>query len=192
MEFELKRGGHKDLKRIYPMMEFDFHGDGLVEEEYLQRAMLQGAGELLLLKDLDGTELGYAYIQKNRLCGYVLLAYLGVYPTFRGVGAGTRFLELMMEYYVGTQGMLLEMFGDVTQGDPKRRHDLYEKLGWRDVRCDYKLLGVPTKLMLRRISGPEDIGPVVAAIVNALYRDVLPERKLREFVSCLPESGEGE
>ena len=26
--YHIERGGHADMKRIYPMMEFDFHGLG--------------------------------------------------------------------------------------------------------------------------------------------------------------------
>lgn len=181
MEFKIKRGGHADFARIWPMVEFDFRGEGLIEQRYLQRGMLNLSAELLLLKDLDGVELGYAYVQKRSLYGYVLLAYLAVYPTFRGAGAGTRFLELIKEYYADRQGIFLEVFGDVDEGAPRRRHALYEGLGWRDVHCDYKLLGTPSKLMLLPIKGPEDVTQKVRLIIRELYEGVLPYDKARSF-----------
>lgn len=185
MDFEVKRGGHKDLKRIYPMMEFDFRGEGLIAQGYLHLALINGAAELLLLKDLDGRELGYAFVQKAEHYDYVLPAYIAVYPTFRGAGAGTRFLELIRERYANKQGIFLEVFGD--SDGAKKTRALYERLGWQRVGCKYRLRGTPSTLMLLRLSGPEDVAPVAPVIIEALYKGVLPDRKIGEFVRVMPE-----
>lgn len=73
--YEIKRGGHADMKRIYPMMEYDFKDwerPSLVE---CQVALLKGA-ELLLLKDENGFECGYALMLRDRAHRYALLGWL--------------------------------------------------------------------------------------------------------------------
>ena len=78
--YEIKRGGHADMKRIYPMMEYDFKDwerPSLVE---CQMALLKGA-ELLLLKDENGFECGYALMLRDRAHRYALLGWLGVFLT---------------------------------------------------------------------------------------------------------------
>ena len=85
--YHIERGGHADMKRIYPMMEFDFHDWERPTHLECQRALLRGA-ELLLLKDAQNAECGYAFMLKNNLTGYVLLGWLGVYPHVRGGGGG--------------------------------------------------------------------------------------------------------
>ena len=55
--YEIKRGGHADMKRIYPMMEFDFKDWERPSLADCQIGMIRGA-ELLLLKDEAGLEAG--------------------------------------------------------------------------------------------------------------------------------------
>ena len=51
MDYKVIRGGHRDLRRVYPMLEFDFKAWELPPELAFQRAMVKGGAELLLLKD---------------------------------------------------------------------------------------------------------------------------------------------
>lgn len=175
MKHVIKKGGHKDLYRIYPMMEFDFPPAELVGQPYLHCAFLKGAADLLLLKDENGLETGYAVVYKKSLYGYVLLAYLSIYPIFRENGAGTRFLELIRERYAGAQGIFLE----VTQGDPAaatRRYALYASMGYADVSCDYAVGGTDTTLMCLRLKGKADPAPAAPRIIRDLYTQIVPER----------------
>ena len=73
--YHLERGGHADMKRIYPMMEFDFHDWERPKHLECQRALLRGA-ELLLLKYAQNAECGYALMLKNNMTGYALLGWL--------------------------------------------------------------------------------------------------------------------
>ena len=79
--YEIKRGGHADMKRIYPMMKYDFKDwerPSLVE---CQVALLKGA-ELLLLKDENGFECGYALMLRDRAHRYALLGCGEVSPAW--------------------------------------------------------------------------------------------------------------
>ena len=106
MNYNIIRGGHEDLNRIYPMMTFDFESWELPKESEFHAAMLKGA-ELLLLKDGTGLECGYAMMLKSRGDNYVLLGWLGVYPNVRGNGIGGKFLSCLREYYSALGGILL-------------------------------------------------------------------------------------
>ena len=186
MDYMIKKGGHKDLHRVYPMMEFDFSHTELVAEPYLQCALMKGAAELLLLKDETGLEIGYAVIYKNSLYDYVLLSYLAIYPTFRDNGAGTRFLAFIRERYEDTQGIFLE----VTGGDPSaaaQRHRLYASQGYGDVSCDYAVGGVDTTLMCLRLKGKQDPSPAAPLIIRDLYGQIVPKRVLDRTIRVGPK-----
>ena len=71
-DYRIERGGHEDLHRVYPMMCYDFESWERPTEAEFHAAMLKGA-ELLLLKDGEGRECGYALMLKSRGAGYVLL-----------------------------------------------------------------------------------------------------------------------
>ncbi len=104
--YHIERGGHADMRRIYPMMTFDFHDWERPTHLECQRALLRGA-ELLLLKDAQNVECGYALMLKSNLTGYALLGWLAVYPHVRGGGIGGQFLSLIREHYEGWQGIIL-------------------------------------------------------------------------------------
>ena len=50
--YHIERGGHADMKRVYPMMTFDFHKWELPGHLEFQRAMLRGCELLLALKQM--------------------------------------------------------------------------------------------------------------------------------------------
>lgn len=181
MEYTVKKGGHKDLHRIYPMMEFDFPDFDRAPELCLQHAFLDSSAELLLLKDEKGTERGYAVVYKHSLYHYALLAYMGVYPTFRGQGAARRFLELLRERYADRQGLFLEVTDYPGSEHGRQLHDFYASLGWRDVNCDYSTGGVASALMCLPLRGPADPTPAARLILRELYAHVLPEQLIDRF-----------
>ncbi len=182
MEYDIKKGGHKDMCRIYPMMEFDFLPFEMVRQAYLQRAMMTGAAELLLLKNENGLEIGYAVTYKKSLYGYVLLSYLAIYPPFRGKGAGTRFLALIRERYAFCRGILLEVAHDEAAA-AKRRYNLYAAQGYEKVDCAYHIGGGETTLMCLRLMGKEDPAPAIVRIISDLYLKIIPERVFHKFLS---------
>ena len=87
--YEIKRGGHADMKRIYPMLEHDFHEWERPSLADCHLGLIRGA-ELLLLKDESGLEAGYAYMLRDAARRYALLGWLAVYPTIRGGGTGAQ------------------------------------------------------------------------------------------------------
>ena len=126
--YEIKRGGHADMKRIYPMMEYDFKDwerPSLVE---CQMALLKGA-ELLLLKDENGFECGYALMLRDRAHRYAQLGWLGVYPTVRGGGIGSEFLELIKARYAKYDCVFLEVTEYPELDKARRLVEFYRRHG---------------------------------------------------------------
>lgn len=172
MDFEIKKGGHKDLHRIYPMMEFDFLPFELIKEPQLHLAFVRGAADLLLLKDENGLEEGYAVVLKNSLYGYALLAYIAVYPIFRGQGVGKRFFDLVRARYEGQNGI----FAGVPEGEnAERRQGFYTSQGFLEVPCACSLRGEKIRLLCRRIKGPEDLSKAAPLIVQDILKKALSE-----------------
>ncbi|NCB51922.1 MAG: hypothetical protein EOM54_08600 [Clostridia bacterium] len=174
MDFEIKKGGHKDLHRIYPMMEFDFLPFELLKETQLHLALVKGAAELLLIKDERGLEAGYAAVFKDSLYGYMLLAYVAVYPIFRGQGVGKRFLELIRGRYEDSFGI----FTAVPEGEnAERRQRFYAAQEFFKVPCDCSFRGVETELYCLRFRGPEDLSAATPLIVRDIFARTLTENE---------------
>lgn len=180
--YHIERGGHADMKRIYPMMTFDFHDWERPSHLECQRAMLRGA-ELLLLKDAQNAECGYAFMLKSRLTGYVLLGWLAVYPHIRGGGIGGQFLSLIREYYNGWQGILLEVTEYPELEKARKLHDFYQRNGYSDVDCHYTLSGRSCALMYQPLEGAKDIAPVVKSVVRSIYECMYSESALWNIIS---------
>lgn len=180
--YHIERGGHADMKRIYPMMTFDFHDWERPSHLECQRAMLRGA-ELLLLKDAQNAECGYAFMLKSRLTGYVLLGWLAVYPHIRGGGIGGQFLSLIREYYNGWQGILLEVTEYPELKKARKLHDFYQRNGYSDVDCHYTLSGRSCALMYQPLEGAKDIAPVVKSVVRSVYECMYSESALWNIIS---------
>ena len=181
MDFILERGGHKDLQRVYPMMEFDFESWERPTQLEFQAALLKGA-ELLLLRDGEGRECGYAMMLKSRGAGYVLLGWLGVYPHVRGHGVGGQFLSLMADYYASYKGILLEVTKYPELEKARKLHNFYLRNGYTDVGCEYLLYGEGASLMYRRLLGPEDISADIRGIVRDMYLPLYNEREQEKYI----------
>lgn len=180
--FHIDRGGHADMKRVYPMMEFDFHDWERPTRAECQLALLRGA-ELLLLRDAHGVEYGYALMLKNSLTGYVLLGWLAVYPHARGGGIGGEFLSLIRERYAGWQGLLLEVTEYPELEKARKLHAFYSRNGYADVACRYSLSGRGTALMYLPLQGPADISAVVKSVVRGVYECMYSEAALGRIVT---------
>ncbi len=183
MDYYITNGGHRDLRRIYPMMQFDFEQGEVPPETMLHRALSRNVIDLLLLHRNDGLEMGYAVIQKQSLYGYVLLAFISIYPTMRGKGCGPVFLELLKSRYSHTQGILLEVTRPEGSGSKfEKLHALYAGAGYLDVDVDYMLGKEPATLMYLPIHGPREITPAAKRIVLDLYQPLVGKFDPEKYV----------
>ncbi len=170
--YEIKRGGHADMKRIYPMMEYDFKDwerPSLVE---CQMALLKGA-ELLLLKDENGFECGYALMLRDRAHRYALLGWLGVYPTVRGGGIGSEFLKLIKARYAKYDCVFLEVTEYPELDKARRLVEFYRRHGWQETGVPYTIGGRDT-LLMHQGSAPQrtDLKAVMEAVYAPMYGPV--------------------
>lgn len=182
MDYEIKKGGHKDLRRIYPMLEFDFPAQALVGQPGLHRALMRGAAELLLLKDENGLERGYAVVFRQSLYGYVQLAYAGVYPTFRGQGAGSRFMALLRERYKGSRGILL-MAPYREAAARERLGEFLARQGFGRLDSRGRVRGLDADILCLRLMGTADPSVAAPLILRDLCARVVPEPILDKHLS---------
>ena len=181
-DYRIERGGHEDLHRVYPMMSYDFESWERPTEGEFHAAMLKGA-ELLLLKNGEGCECGYAMMLKSRGAEYVLLGWLGVYPTVRGHGVGGVFLSLLSEHCAALGGILLEVTKYPELEKARKLHAFYSRNGYADVACRYRLSGRGTALMYLPLQGPADISAVVKSVVRGVYECMYSEAALGRIVT---------
>lgn len=187
MNYFIKLGYPSDLGRIYKKMRADFHVFERVPGPLMRRSMAAGVQELLLFADERGREAGYAFCATKSAYGYVLLNYLAVDGARRGGGVGSAALSLLSERYADRQGLIIELT-DVPgeEEDMKRRHAFYERAGFADVSCDYRLAGKRAFLMVKPLSGTAEISPVAHRIITDFYARMLPGALLDRVVRAEP------
>ena len=184
--------GARALHRIYRCLRRDFHVYERIPEPLLALAVARGRQACFSIRDEAGQEYGYAFCCVCSLYGYVLLNYLAIHPEHRGQGVGSAALELLARRFSQRQGLLLELTespGEEAELEARRR--LYRRHGFVDVPCDYRLAGVPCRLMCRPLQGTADLAPVAHRILPEIYSQTIPGRWLLEkIVVTRPWRGE--
>ena len=167
--YEIKRGGHADMKRIYPMLEHDFHEWERPSLADCHLGLIRGA-ELLLLKDESGLEAGYAYMLRDAARRYALLGWLAVYPTIRGAGTGAQFLELIKARYARYECVFIEVTEYPELEKARRLAGFYKRHGWCETGIPYAIGGWET-LLLHRGEAPQraDLRGVLEAVYAPMY-----------------------
>ena len=178
--YEIKRGGHADMKRVYPMFEYDFKEWERPSLAACQVGLIKGA-ELLLLKDESGLECGYAYMLRDRARRYALLGWLGVYPTVRGGGIGARFVELIKERYARYECVFLEVTQYPELEKARRLAGFYRRHGWQETGVGrYEIGGEPTLLMhLGAAPERQAVKYAIEAVYSPMYAPALLPRYVK-------------
>lgn len=178
--YEIKRGGHADMKRVYPMFEYDFKEWERPSLAACQVGLIKGA-ELLLLKDESGLECGYAYMLRDRARRYALLGWLGVYPTVRGGGVGAQFLELIKERYARYECVFLEVTQYPELEKARRLAGFYRRHGWQETGVGrYEIGGEPTLLMhLGAAPERQAVKYAIEAVYSPMYAPALLPRYVK-------------
>lgn len=168
--YEIKRGGHADMKRIYPMLEYDFKDWERPSLADCHLALIRGA-ELLLLRDEKGMELGYALILRDRARRFALLGWLAVYPTLRGSGAGGEFLELIKARYARYECVFLEVTEYPGAEKARRLADFYTRHGWQPTPAPNYTIGRRETLLMHLGTPPArgDLQPAIEAVYSPMY-----------------------
>ena len=189
MSYTLRVGTRQELGRVYRQMRRDFHAYERMPRLTLVRAMDRGQQELLLLEE-NGNPAGYAICCHPGRDGYVLLNYLAVDSTRRGSGAGSAFLREICRRYAAQQGLIIELTETPGEGgDTLRRERFYRRAGAETVASDYRLCGVPTRLMVIPLSGPADISGRVHEILPEIYRRSMAAWVVKKIIDIRPVSG---
>ncbi|MFR5887410.1 MAG: GNAT family N-acetyltransferase [Oscillospiraceae bacterium] len=179
--YEIKRGGHADMKRIYPMMEFDFKDWERPSLADCQIGMIRGA-ELLLLKDEAGLEAGYAYMLRDAARRYALLGWLSVYPTVRGNGVGGEFLELIKAWYERYECVFIEVTEYPELEKARKLANFYRRHGWKDSSVGYEIGGRETLLLQR---GDPPLRADLRGVIEAVYAPMYSPARLPKYVRVM-------
>ena len=172
----LRKGGHRDLERLYPAIEMDFDRRELLPKLAIHRAMTLGDQELLVFYDDESDiTLGYALVMVRGVYGYVLLKYFGILQWFREQGVGVQAMRLINKRYAEKQGILAEItVFDDAEGDYLRKlRKFFARFGYQDVESDYRLGGAKVDLMVKPIKGTADIAPIAHRMIRDFYSRVL-------------------
>lgn len=182
----LRKGGHRDLERYYPMMEVDFDSEELLGKLALHRAISRGEVELLIAYD-DETmlEAGYALVCQRGLYGYVLLKYVAVFPWYRGKGLGVEIMRLVHKRYADKQGVIAELteFDDPEPDHLKKLFRFFGRFGYAEIPSDYRIGGVTAHVLVKPIRGEgENITGVYHRVLADFYSRVLSPAAMRRML----------
>lgn len=182
----LRKGGHRDLERYYPMMEVDFDSEELLGKLALHRAISRREVELLIAYD-DETmlEAGYALVCQRGLYGYVLLKYVAVFPWYRGKGLGVEIMRLVHKRYADKQGVIAELteFDDPEPDHLKKLFRFFGRFGYAEIPSDYRIGGVTAHVLVKPIRGEgEDITGVYHRVLADFYSRVLSPAAMRRML----------
>ena len=189
----LRKGGHRDLERLYSAFELDFDRRELLPKLAIHKAMMAGDQELLVFYDEEsGITAGYALVMVRGVYGYVLLKYFGILQWFREQGLGIQAMRLINKRYADRQGILAELtVFDDAEGDYLRRlRKFFARFGYVDVACDYRLGGAPVDLMVKPIKGSADIAPIAHRLIRDFYSRCLRPARFEKMVDIRPAARE--
>ncbi|MBO6040806.1 MAG: hypothetical protein J6P58_06305 [Oscillospiraceae bacterium] len=189
----LRKGGHRDLERLYSAFELDFDRRELLPKLAIHKAMTLGDQELLVFYDEEsGITAGYALVMVRGVYGYVLLKYFGILQWFREQGLGIQAMRLINKRYADRQGILAELtVFDDAEGDYLRKlRKFFSRFGYVDVACDYRLGGAKVDLMVKPIKGSADIAPVAHRMITDFYSRCLRPAGFEKMIDIRPAKRE--
>ena len=185
----LRKGGHRDLERLYSAFELDFDRRELLPKISIHKAMMAGDQELLVFYDEEsGITAGYALVMVRGVYGYVLLKYFGILQWFREQGLGIQAMRLLNKRYADRQGILAELtvFDDADGDYLRKLRKFFTRFGYQDVRSDYRLGGAPVDLMVKPIRGTAEIAPVAHRMIADFYSRCLRPVSFAKMVDIRP------
>lgn len=185
----LRKGGHRDLERLYSAFELDFDRRELLPKISIHKAMMAGDQELLVFYDEEsGITAGYALVMVRGVYGYVLLKYFGILQWFREQGLGIQAMRLINKRYADRQGILAELtvFDDADGDYLRKLRKFFTRFGYQDVRSDYRLGGAPVDLMVKPIRGTAEIAPVAHRMIADFYSRCLRPVSFAKMVDIRP------
>lgn len=181
----IRKGGHAELEKYYPLMEMDFDSEELISKLSLHKAIMNGTAEFLIVYEQESNlDVAYALTLCKNLYGYVLLKYLGVLPWYRERGMGVETMRLLNRRYAGKQGLIAEIteFPDEDADRVRKLQKFFARFGYVEVPSDYRISGVAAHLMVKPIKGSAEIAPIAHRILPDFYTRCMSDRVVRKMI----------
>ena len=185
----IRKGGHADLEKYYPLMEMDFDSEELIPKLSLHKAIMNGTAELLVVYEQESNlDVAYALVLCKNLYGYALVKYLGVLPWYREHGMGVETMRFLNRRYAGRQGLIAEIteFPDEDPNRVKKLMKFFARFGYVEAESNYRIGGVKTHLMVKPIKGSADIAPIAHRILPDFYTRCMTDRAVSKMIDIRP------
>lgn len=186
---DMRKGGHVELEKYYPLMEMDFDSEELMPRLSLHRAIMNGTAELLIVYEKEsGLDVAYALAIVKNLYGYVLLKYMGVLPWYRGRGMGVETMRFINRRYADRQGLIAEIteFPDEDEDRVKKLRKFFARFGYVEIDSDCRIAGVKSNIMVKPLKCSGDISPIAHRILPDFYSRCLGPRAVRKMLDIKP------
>ncbi len=181
----IRKGGHAELEKYYPLMEMDFDSEELIPKLSLHKAIMNGTAEFLVVYEQESKlDVAYALVLSKNLYGYALVKYLGVLPWYRDHGMGVETMRFLNRRYADRQGLIAEIteFPDEDPNRVKKLMKFFARFGYVEVESDYRIGGVKAHLMVKPIKGSADIAPIAHRILPDFYTRCMNDRAVHKMI----------
>ena len=185
----IRKGGHAELEKYYPLMEMDFDSEELIPKLSLHKAIMNGSAEFLVVYEQESKlDVAYALVLSKNLYGYALVKYLGVLPWYRDHGMGVETMRFLNRRYADRQGLIAEIteFPDEDPNRVKKLMKFFARFGYVEVESDYRIGGVETHLMVKPIKSSAEIAPIAHRNLPDFYTRCMNDRVVRKMIDIRP------
>ena len=185
----IRKGGHADLEKYYPLMEMDFDSEELIPKLSLHKAIMNGTAELLVVYEQESNlDVAYALVLCKNLYGYALVKYLGVLPWYREHGMGVETMRFLNRRYAGRQGLIAEIteFPDEDPNRVKKLMKFFARFGYVEAESDYRIGGGDALVMIKPIRGSAELEPVLHRVIADFYSRFLSPFAMNRLVDIRP------
>ena len=168
----LRKGGHRDFERFFPLMEIDFDSEELLSRLAVHKGMMNGAIEFLIFTDeQSGMDAAYALMLTGGMYGYTDMKYMAVMPWLRGRGVGIDAMRLLHKHYADSRGIIAELseFDDPDPDRLKKLRKFFARFGYEETESRYTISGVKVDLLVKPLKGTADISGMTHLIIPDLY-----------------------
>lgn len=188
----IRKGGHAELEKYYPLMEMDFDSEELISKLSLHKAIINRTAEFLIVYEQESNlDVAYALTLCKNLYGYVLLKYLGVLPWYRERGMSVETMRLLNRRYADRQGLIAEIteFPDEDADRVRKLQKFFARFGYVEIESDYRIGGALAHLMVKPIKGSAEIAPIAHRILPDFYTRCMTDRGVRKMIDIRAVKG---
>lgn len=144
--------------------------------------------EAVTLMNDKNNMISYSIIITKSKYNYILIDYLATVKEYRGLGYGSKFINLLKEKYSSKNGIIIEIekigYGKTEEENilRQKRLEFYLKLGFKPMNYNLKLFGTHMQVLVLDILNKEDLNDNFHEILFDIYNSIYGKVVLKKYI----------